>query len=268
VSEIFPMETRAMAIAFFYAVGTGLGGIVGPLLFGRFIEQGQDMVAFGYYLGAGLMIAAGIVEMALGVEAAGRSLEDVAKPLTAQDAEEEERRGGPDGRPAGGPDGGDGGRTIDLRDRERTLAPAGATGTRPGSRSGGSTVPATPPCSRPRRTPRRTPPAAARSRASWPHWRTVRAAATSCTGWSVRTGGVRVGSRPRCALPPPTARSARSGATATRGPTTTDQGVRRRRVADPRPRASRMQPAMMATSCQTEAPTVDVVVTWVIASTA
>ena len=57
VSEIFPMETRAMAIAFFYAVGTGLGGIVGPILFGKFIEQGKDKVVFGYYIGAGLMIA-------------------------------------------------------------------------------------------------------------------------------------------------------------------------------------------------------------------
>jgi MFS family permease len=89
VSEIFPMETRAMAIAFFYAVGTGIGGIVGPLLFGKFIDAGKDMVAVGYYIGAGLMIAAGIVEIFLGVEAAQRSLEDVAEPLTAQDAEEE-----------------------------------------------------------------------------------------------------------------------------------------------------------------------------------
>ena len=46
VSEIFPMETRAMAIAFFYAVGTGLGGIIGPILFGKLIEQGRhDVVA-------------------------------------------------------------------------------------------------------------------------------------------------------------------------------------------------------------------------------
>ena len=91
VSEIFPMETRAMAIAFFYAVGTGLGGIIGPILFGRFIEQGQEQVAFGYYIGACLMIAAGLVEVVFGVEAAQRSLEDIATPLTAQDAEEEDR---------------------------------------------------------------------------------------------------------------------------------------------------------------------------------
>ena len=87
VSEIFPMETRAMAIAFFYAVGTGLGGIIGPLMFGTYVEQGASKVAFGYYIGAALMILGGIIEMVMGVEAARRSLEDVAKPLTAQDAE-------------------------------------------------------------------------------------------------------------------------------------------------------------------------------------
>ena len=89
VSEIFPMETRAMAIAFFYAVGTGLGGIIGPVLFGKYIEQGRSQVAFGYYLGAGLMIAAGLVELVLGVEAAQRSLEDIATPLTSVEAAED-----------------------------------------------------------------------------------------------------------------------------------------------------------------------------------
>ena len=79
VSEIFPMETRAMAIAFFYAVGTGVDDGIGPVLFGRFVEQGRGQVAFGYYLG--LMIAAGLVELVLGVEAAKRSLEDIATPL-------------------------------------------------------------------------------------------------------------------------------------------------------------------------------------------
>jgi MFS family permease len=94
VSEIFPMETRAMAIAFFYAIGTGIGGAIGPWLFGGFVDQGKDMVAFGYYIGAALMIGAGIVEMILGVEAAQRSLEDVAEPLTAQDAEEPDEESG------------------------------------------------------------------------------------------------------------------------------------------------------------------------------
>jgi MFS family permease len=82
VSEIFPMETRAMAIAFFYAVGTGLGGIIGPLLFGQFIESGISAVALGYVIGAGLMIAAGLVEVFLGVKAERQSLEDIAAPLS------------------------------------------------------------------------------------------------------------------------------------------------------------------------------------------
>ncbi|HWT24462.1 MAG TPA: MFS transporter [Solirubrobacteraceae bacterium] len=91
VSEIFPMETRAMAISFFYAVGTAIGGITGPLLFGRLIETGGEQnVMVGYLLGAGLMIAAGIVEIVLGVEAAQKQLEDIAKPLTAEDAEARE----------------------------------------------------------------------------------------------------------------------------------------------------------------------------------
>jgi MFS family permease len=87
VSEIFPMETRAMAIAFFYAVGTGLGGIIGPILFGRFVGEGIQSVAFGYVIGAVLMVAAGIVEIVFGVEAARRSLEDIAAPITAQTEE-------------------------------------------------------------------------------------------------------------------------------------------------------------------------------------
>jgi MFS family permease len=83
-SEIFPMEMRAMAIAFFYAVGTGLGGIIGPILFGQLISGGIPAVAIGYYIGAGLMIAAGLVEVFLGVDAERKTLEDVATPLSAQ----------------------------------------------------------------------------------------------------------------------------------------------------------------------------------------
>jgi MFS family permease len=94
VSEIFPMETRAMAISFFYAVGTAIGGITGPLLFGKLIQAGGETnVMYGYLLGAALMIAAGVVEIFLGVEAAQKQLEDVAKPLTAEDAEAREARG-------------------------------------------------------------------------------------------------------------------------------------------------------------------------------
>jgi len=85
VSEIFPMETRAMAIAVFYAVGTGLGGVIGPALFGKLVNTGHlSAVADGYFLGAGLMIAAGLVELFIGVEAARMSLEKVAAPLSAR----------------------------------------------------------------------------------------------------------------------------------------------------------------------------------------
>jgi MFS family permease len=82
VSEIFPVETRAMSIAFFYAIGTGLGGIIGPILFGQFIGEGIGAVAGGYYIGAGLMVGAGIVEIFLGVDAARKSLEDIATPIS------------------------------------------------------------------------------------------------------------------------------------------------------------------------------------------
>jgi MFS family permease len=85
-SEIFPMETRAMALAFFYAVGTGVGGVTGPALFGKLVETGEEVnVFYGYTIGAVLMIAAGVAEWFIGVEAAGRSLEDVARPLTAEE---------------------------------------------------------------------------------------------------------------------------------------------------------------------------------------
>jgi MFS family permease len=84
VSEIFPMETRALAIAFFYAVGTGLGGIIGPVLFGQLIatKRPGDM-AVGYLIGGSLMAAAGLVEVFLGVDAERQSLEDIAAPLSA-----------------------------------------------------------------------------------------------------------------------------------------------------------------------------------------
>lgn len=88
VSEIFPMETRALAIAFFYALGTALGGITGPVLFGELINSGQrGLVAWSFLIGAAVMAAAGLVEMRLGVAAEQRSLEELALPLTVADAE-------------------------------------------------------------------------------------------------------------------------------------------------------------------------------------
>lgn len=89
VSEIFPMETRALAIAFFYAVGTATGGIVGPWLFGGLIGTGDaGLVAVGFYIGAAVMAVGGLVEIVYGVPAEQASLEDIAKPLTAAEAEE------------------------------------------------------------------------------------------------------------------------------------------------------------------------------------
>lgn len=83
VSEIFPMETRALAIAFFYAVGTAVGGITGPLLFGTVIETGdRGLVAISFLIGATVMAVGGVVELIFGVKAEGRNLEDLAAPLT------------------------------------------------------------------------------------------------------------------------------------------------------------------------------------------
>lgn len=87
VSEIFPMETRALAIAFFYAVGTAIGGITGPLLFGSMIESGdRGMVATAFLIGAAVMAVGGVVELFWGVKAEGQSLESIAAPLTSADA--------------------------------------------------------------------------------------------------------------------------------------------------------------------------------------
>ncbi|WP_328223191.1 MFS transporter [Streptomyces sp. NBC_00310] len=85
VSEVFPMETRAMAIAFFYAIGTAAGGISGPLIFAELTESGvvADTV-LAFQIGAGLMCAAGLVAAFLAVRAERRSLEDIAEPLSAK----------------------------------------------------------------------------------------------------------------------------------------------------------------------------------------
>jgi len=83
VSETFPLEVRAMAIAVFYSVGTGLGGIAGPLLFGRLIETGSRQEVFiGYLIGAALMLAAAVVLLIWGVAAERKPLETVCRPLT------------------------------------------------------------------------------------------------------------------------------------------------------------------------------------------
>lgn len=89
-SEVFPMETRALCIAFFYAIGTAAGGISGPLIFGHLLDQASadgavSGIAPGYLLGGALMIGGGLVAAFLGVRAEGRSLEDIARPMTAED---------------------------------------------------------------------------------------------------------------------------------------------------------------------------------------
>jgi MFS family permease len=86
VSETFPLEIRALAIAFFYAIGTGIGGVAGPLLFGALIETGsRNSVFAGYLLGAALMLGAAAVAARWSVPAERRALEDVAPPLAQAD---------------------------------------------------------------------------------------------------------------------------------------------------------------------------------------
>ncbi|PXY22660.1 MFS transporter [Prauserella muralis] len=115
VSEIFPMETRALAIAFFYAVGTGAGGIVGPLLFGQLIGTGdRSLVAIGFAVSAAVMALGGLAELVFGVRAEKTSLEDIAKPLTAEEAESGEQG------------------TQDSQDEGEAPAPARGRGPEPG----------------------------------------------------------------------------------------------------------------------------------------
>jgi MFS family permease len=86
VSEIFPLEIRAMAISVFYACGTLVGGVAGPALYGYIVGTGSRTLLFwGYVAGAAAMIAGGLTEVWLGVNAEKKSLEDVARPLACQD---------------------------------------------------------------------------------------------------------------------------------------------------------------------------------------
>ncbi len=85
VSEIFPLEIRAFAIAIFYAIGTLVGGVGAPFLFGELIASGSRWhVGIGYLIGAALMILAALCEWTIGVEAAGKSLESISKPLQSR----------------------------------------------------------------------------------------------------------------------------------------------------------------------------------------
>ena len=82
VSETFPLEVRALAIAVFYAIGTGIGGVVGPALFGALIDTGSRTSVFaGYLFGSVLMVMAAVVAWRYAVAAERKSLETVARPL-------------------------------------------------------------------------------------------------------------------------------------------------------------------------------------------
>ncbi|MGH7094909.1 MAG: MFS transporter, partial [Stellaceae bacterium] len=87
VGESFPLEARALMIAFFYAVGTACGGVVSPYLFGSLVASGERGAVFlGYLVGAGLMIAAALVALVFGLNAERQPLESVARPLSAAKA--------------------------------------------------------------------------------------------------------------------------------------------------------------------------------------
>ena len=86
VSETFPLEMRALAIAIFYSLGTAVGGVVAPWFFGRLIDsQSRTELLYGYLVAAGLMLIAAATEARLGVAAEGTSLEKIAAPLSAAD---------------------------------------------------------------------------------------------------------------------------------------------------------------------------------------
>jgi MFS family permease len=85
VSEIFPLEIRALAIAIFYAFGTLAGGVAGPALYGYIVGTGSRVYLFwGYLAGALVMVIGGLVEMWIGVDAERKSLESIAAPLSSR----------------------------------------------------------------------------------------------------------------------------------------------------------------------------------------
>ena len=84
VSETFPLEVRALAFAFFYADGTGIGGVAGPWFFGALIDTGSRWSVFGgYLLGSVLMLAAALIAARFAVAAERKPLESVSRPLAA-----------------------------------------------------------------------------------------------------------------------------------------------------------------------------------------
>ena len=124
VSEVFPMETRALAIALFFAVGTAVGGIAGPALFGQFIHSGDaDLVALGFFIGAAAMALGGVAELLFGVRAEQQSLEAIATPAHRRGGR---RRGSR--RAAGRPARAEAERDERIRARAERARPATAAG--------------------------------------------------------------------------------------------------------------------------------------------
>jgi MFS family permease len=88
VSEIFPLEIRAVAIAFFYAIGSAIGGIAGPVIFASEVgSKKPSQVLVGYLIAAALMIMGGVMEIFMGVRAEQETLEDISEPLGAKEAD-------------------------------------------------------------------------------------------------------------------------------------------------------------------------------------
>lgn len=86
VAESFPLEVRALAIAVFYALGTGIGGVLAPWFFGLLIETGsRDQVLIGYLFAAALMLMAALLAVRLGLDSERQPLEAVARPLSWHD---------------------------------------------------------------------------------------------------------------------------------------------------------------------------------------
>jgi len=88
VSEIFPLEIRALAISFFYSLGTGIGGVVAPLLFGWLLQTEEaENIFYGYLAAAALMLFAALVETVIGVDAEQKSLEQITPPISSLPAD-------------------------------------------------------------------------------------------------------------------------------------------------------------------------------------